>query len=221
MSFWNIGVALTNWCDRRTDRTKTMSPPVGRPLNYLCYVITTKLWQSCLCYIPHHTCTVGLKRKEERKIVRDCCTKHAAVGSKSKGWLARNQHIVSQERYVYPWTISVKNLTKFVWISTKRTLSYWNVTCFCHDIAENFNVLISSQPVFALTAYCCMLSGHAANTNFIVLISTKRTLSYWNVTCFCHDIAENFSFGFKQQSLTILLSSFLFYPPPHLSLPCV
>ena len=92
-----------------------------------------------------------------------CCmsTKHAAVGSKSKDWLAWNQHIVSQERYVYPWTISVKNLTKFVWISTKHTLSYWNVTCFCHDIAENF------------------------------------------------------SFGFKQQSLTILLSSFLFYPPAH------
>jgi hypothetical protein len=88
-------------------------------------------------------------------------TKHAAVGSKSKDWLAWNQHIVSQERYVYLWTISVKNLTKFVWISTKHTLSYWNITCFCHDIAENF------------------------------------------------------SFGFKQQSLTILLSSFLFYPPAH------
>ena len=28
-------------------------------------------------------------------------------------------------------------------------------------------ILIPSQPVFAFTSYCCMLSGEATNTNFL------------------------------------------------------
>jgi len=31
-----------------------------------------------------------------------------------------------------------------------------------------------SQPVFALTAYCCMLTGEATNTNLNVFCLTKR-----------------------------------------------
>jgi hypothetical protein len=37
-------------------------------------------------------------------------------------------------------------------------------------------ILILSQPVFALTPYCCVLSGEAANTNFIVFGLTRTRL---------------------------------------------
>jgi hypothetical protein len=35
---------------------------------------------------------------------------------------------------------------------------------------------IPSQPVFALSPYCCMLSGEATNINFIVFDLTKPGL---------------------------------------------
>jgi hypothetical protein len=98
--------------------------------------------------------------KDYESGIRCMSTKHTAVGSKNKDWLVRNQHIVSQERYVYPWTISVKNPIKFVWI----------------------------------------------NTVYIVLLKCNL---------FSLDMSENYFFGVKQQSLTILLSSFLFNPPVH------
>ena len=34
-------------------------------------------------------------------------------------------------------------------------------------------ILIPSQPVFALSPYCCVLSGEATNTNFIVFCLTR------------------------------------------------
>jgi len=34
-------------------------------------------------------------------------------------------------------------------------------------------ILIPSQPIFALTPYCCLYSGKAANTNFIVCGLTR------------------------------------------------
>jgi hypothetical protein len=37
-------------------------------------------------------------------------------------------------------------------------------------------ILIQSQPVFALSPYCCVLSGEAANTNFIGFSLTRPGL---------------------------------------------
>jgi hypothetical protein len=36
-------------------------------------------------------------------------------------------------------------------------------------------ILIASQPVFSLSPYCCMLSGEATNTNFIVFCLMTQT----------------------------------------------
>jgi hypothetical protein len=43
-------------------------------------------------------------------------------------------------------------------------------------------ILILSQPVFALSSYCCMLSGEAANINFIVFGLTQLGLEH---TIYC------------------------------------
>jgi hypothetical protein len=37
-------------------------------------------------------------------------------------------------------------------------------------------LLILSQPVFALSPYCCVLNGEATNTNFIVFGLTRPRL---------------------------------------------
>jgi hypothetical protein len=37
-------------------------------------------------------------------------------------------------------------------------------------------ILIPSQPVFPLSPYCCVLSGEATNTNFIVFCLTRPGL---------------------------------------------
>ena len=37
-------------------------------------------------------------------------------------------------------------------------------------------ILIPSQPIFALSSYCCVLSGEATNTNFIVFGLTRSGL---------------------------------------------
>jgi hypothetical protein len=54
--------------------------------------------------------------------------------------------------------------------SLKQQSSSRHVTPFRHII------LIPSQPVFALSPYCCMLSGEATNTNFIVFGFTRPGL---------------------------------------------
>jgi hypothetical protein len=36
--------------------------------------------------------------------------------------------------------------------------------------------MIQSQPVFALSPYCCVFSGEATNTNFIVSGLTRQAL---------------------------------------------
>jgi hypothetical protein len=48
--------------------------------------------------------------------------------------------------------------------STERHAPLWHI------------ILILSQPVFALSPKCCMLSGEATNTNFIVFILTRSRL---------------------------------------------
>jgi hypothetical protein len=82
-------------------------------------------------------------RNEPKNI---CCfsDKHAALRSRNKDWLARNQNNVSKiELRVYARTVvsvsyDYENLTKGVGSSTKRTsLSFhWKLTCSRHDIAE-------------------------------------------------------------------------------------
>jgi hypothetical protein len=57
------------------------------------------------------------------------------------------------------------------------------IFCFFYvfvDIAVVIH-LIPSQPVFALSPYCCMLSGEATNTNFIVFGLTRSMLLDYNM----------------------------------------
>ena len=45
-----------------------------------------------------------------------------------------------------------------------------------HVASLGYIILIPSQPVFALSPYCCVLSGEAKNTNFIVFGLTQPGL---------------------------------------------
>ena len=54
--------------------------------------------------------------------------------------------------------------------SLKQQSAYRHVAPIGH------NILIPSQPVFALFPYCCVLSGEATNTNFIVFGLTRPEL---------------------------------------------
>jgi hypothetical protein len=45
-----------------------------------------------------------------------------------------------------------------------------------HVAPLGYIILIPSQPVFALSPYCCVLSGEATNTNFIVFGFTRSGL---------------------------------------------
>jgi hypothetical protein len=44
------------------------------------------------------------------------------------------------------------------------------------SLHSDTNILIPSQPAFALSLYCCVLSGLATNTNFIVFGLTRLGL---------------------------------------------
>ena len=61
-----------------------------------------------------------------------CCfsSKHTALRSKSKDWLARNQDNVSIRRLLFQWVSTIKN-PKRTSSSSHRKLTY-----SCHDIAE-------------------------------------------------------------------------------------
>jgi hypothetical protein len=72
-----------------------------------------------------------------------------------------------------------KNKLKIIWIPTILHLPHINIifwyyfTFYPVYILRVFSplihiILIPSQPIFALTPYCCLYSGKAANTNFIV-----------------------------------------------------
>ena len=73
-----------------------------------------------------------------------CCfsAKHAALGSKSKDWLARNQNNVSKwsdmsiRGLLFQWASTIK--IQACWSRTKRTSSssHWKWTCPSHDITE-------------------------------------------------------------------------------------
>jgi hypothetical protein len=55
---------------------------------------------------------------------------------------------------------------QFSWICIM--VVYWNNSPGRHVTPLGHSILNPSQPVFALTPKCCMLSGEATNTNFIV-----------------------------------------------------
>jgi hypothetical protein len=45
-----------------------------------------------------------------------------------------------------------------------------------YDAPFRHIILILTQPVFAVSPYCCILRGEATNTNLIVLIITEREI---------------------------------------------
>ena len=46
-----------------------------------------------------------------------------------------------------------------------------------HAAADGYIILIPSQPIFALSPYCSVLSGEAANTNFIGWVNPTVALT--------------------------------------------
>ena len=65
----------------------------------------------------------------------------------------------------------------FIYVCTQTSTSvYTYMFAGRHVVPLGHIILIPSQPVFALTPKCCVISGEAVNTNFIVIGLTWRGL---------------------------------------------
>ena len=64
-------------------------------------------------------------------------------------------------------------------------------------------LLILSQPVFAFTALSCVLSGEAANTNFIIFGLAMFELTIYHTQC---ELATHYTTDVVIQSTTLNVS---------------
>jgi hypothetical protein len=107
----------------------------------------------------------------------------------------------------YSWTIVLNNnhwlyyvmLTRSSNIHEGNSHGSWWRNRLGHDQADyvmmshaplGHIILIPSQPVFALSPYCCVISGEASNTNFIVFGLTRPGLE---PTIYCTSVNCCFS----------------------------
>jgi hypothetical protein len=71
------------------------------------------------------------------------------------------------------WPISLVVIHRLHWPNRFR---WWFKSAERHVALLGHIILIPSQPVFVLSPYCCVLSGKATNTNFIVFSSCVQAL---------------------------------------------
>ena len=120
-----------------------------------------------------------------------CCfsAKHAALRSKSKDWLARNQNNVSEWSDISTRQLALWKSNWACWSRTKRTSSssHWKLTCSRRDIAENCwigvkqlslthgSVMVSVRASSAIDCGFEPRSGQTKNIQLVSVASPLRT----------------------------------------------
>ena len=96
-------------------------------------------------------------------IFRICClsANHAALRSKSKDWLARNEGNVSEWSHMFTrgllfqWATTIKiQLSELVWNKADLIIISWKFACFRHDIAEQLRNWRKTTITHSLSRSC-------------------------------------------------------------------